>query len=136
MGAQGGVGVNGSYAIQGVRVMDYDFLVRNANMVADVLGSSVMAGLTWYNNGTQPLTQVQQVVAVCGPSPCGSGSRGYDTSDYAYTLGYGEASDTGGGTYDSLTPYNTVFQHGEYSNITRTTQCALSVTPALSPSSY
>lgn len=136
MGAQGGAGVNGWYAIQGVRVMDYDFLVSNANMVADVIGSSVMAGLTRYNNGTQPLTQVQQVAAVCGPSPCGSGSRGYDTSAYAYTLGYGEASDTGGGTYDSLTPYNTMFQHGEYSNVTGTIKWAPSVTQTLPPSFY
>src|SRR5260370_18402668 len=70
MGAQGGVGVNGWYAIQGVRVMYFDFLVRNANMVADVLGSSVMAGLTPDNNCTQTLTQVHQGEACrwCSPT--------------------------------------------------------------------
>lgn len=136
MGAQGAPGVNGWYAVQGVRAMDFDFLVSNPNMVGDVIGSSTMAALTYYNDGSRLLTQVPLVVAVCGPSPCGSGSRAYDTTANGFSLGYGEASDSGGSTYDSLTPYNTMFQHGEFDLLTGLLAWVSGVTQTLPASFY
>jgi len=140
-----------TWAVQYVSAMDIDFLGSSYNLVGNILGSQDLANLTFYNNGTQPIPQVDQVIALCGPSPCGPGSRLYDDASYIYALGFGEASDDGtGGTSanagcsgtnyttscHSLNPYSTLFVHGDYSSATSTVTWALGVTQALPPSFY
>jgi hypothetical protein len=129
-------GSNGWWAVQAVRLMDIDYLATSYNLVGNVVGSVQAVALTSYNNGTTPLSQVNMVVAVCGPSPCGPNSRSYDAAVYAYALGYGEASDTGSSGYDSLTPYSTLFLHGDYSNTTGAISWASGVTKTLPASFY
>jgi hypothetical protein len=116
MGAVGDPGVNGWWAIQGTRALDINFLGSSYNSVGNVLGSAEMAALTKYNQNIIPLTNVRMVVAVCGPTPCGSGSRSYDSQAYEYSLGYGESVDNGSSGFDSLVPYSTLLLHGDYSN--------------------
>jgi hypothetical protein len=82
------------------------------------------------------MPQVDKVVAVCGPSPCGPGSRSYDQASYAYSLGYGETSDDGSSGFDSLVPYSTLLLHGEYSNVTGLLTWSGSLTQTLSASFY
>jgi hypothetical protein len=135
-GAVSCAGSNGWWGVQAVEAVSIDFLATTYNLVGDVIGSSEMASLNKGNVSGNPMGQVDTAVAVCGPSPCGSGSRSYDSDAYAYTIGYGNASDTGGGTYDSLTPYTTLFLHGEYSNVTGTTTWANGVTHTLPASFY
>ena len=135
-GAVSCAGSNGWWGVQAVEAISIDFLATTYNLVGDVIGSSEMASLNKGNVSGNPMGQVNMAVAVCGPSPCGSGSRSYDSDAYAYTIGYGNASDTGGGTFDSLTPYTTLFLHGEYSNVTGATTWANGVTQTLPPSFY
>ena len=144
-------GANGYYAFQAARAFDPAFTTSNYNMVGDVAGSSAQQSLVHLYSPYSTLTSVNEGVALCGPSPCGAGSRGYDDRDYAYTFGYGEASDNGtGGTTGgagcgsgvtgyachSITPYSTVLMHGEYSNISNSTIWANGITQTLPTSFY
>ena len=129
------IGANGYYAFQGNRAYDIDFLGSSYNLIGNVAGSTEMANLK-ISGGSTPLPQTDRVVAVCGPSPCGPSSRSYDQASYAYSLGYGESSDTGSSGFDSITPYSTLFLHGAYSNVTNAITWSGSVTQTLPASFY
>lgn len=145
------IGTNGWWAFQAARAADIDFLAKSYNMIGDVVGSSAMTGLIATDEGNSILSQVNMAVALCGPSPCGAASRVYETSAYAYSVGYGEASDDGTGgsaagtgcdisptpsyACHSLVPYSTLFLHGEYSDVTGTTNWSSGTTQTL-PSSF
>jgi hypothetical protein len=131
-----GPGVNGWWLTEGAIAENISFLQTNFNSVGNVLGSQDMANLTAYDQGSPALVQRYMAVAVCGPSPCGSGSRDNFTSAYSYTLGYGESGDSGGGTHDSIAPYNTLFIHGDYSSATKSVTWANGVTHTLPASFY
>jgi hypothetical protein len=120
---RGTVTCNGTYAVQADRLMDMDFLATSYNLVGDVVGSAQLSSLT-ANNGGTTLPFAYMVTAVCGPSPCGSGSRQYDEEGYGYSIGFGEEDDDGSSGFDSLLPYSTLFLDGEYNTITATTTWA------------
>lgn len=131
-GIQGNAGINGWQEFQASRDVNVTFLHTNVNLIGNVVGSSAQAALYAYGN---PESQVNMAVAVCGPAPCGPGSRGY-TSAYAYTIGYGEASDDGSSGFDSLNPYTTLFIHGDYSNMTGPVNWHPGITQSLPASFY
>jgi len=118
----------GHWTVQGDRPMDVDFLGSSYNFIGDVVGSKELLATG--------LSGVEQVVGQCGPSPCGSGSRSYDTAYYLYSLGFGEASDTGGGSFDSTTPLTTGLFHGEYSVLTNAVTWASGLSQTLPASFY
>jgi hypothetical protein len=140
-----------TWSVQYIFAMDIDFLGSSYNLVGNVLGSQDLANLTPYNSGGSPIPEVNEVVALCGPSPCGAGSRSYDQTSYIHALGFGEASDDGtGGTSanagcsgtdyttscHSLIPYSTLFVHGDYSSATGAVTWASGVTQTLPASFY
>jgi hypothetical protein len=147
---------NGWWEVQANRALDLDFLSTLVNDVGNVLGSNDMATLGHYNNNSTPLTQTTAANAICGPSPCGAGSRSYDAVAYAYSLGYGETSDDGtGGTTNgagcgggigtgtpanypchSIAPYSTLFTHGTYNSPGAKITWAGSLTHTLPASFY
>jgi hypothetical protein len=126
---------SGYYVFQENNAFLFGYESSSINMVGDVAGSSQMAGLLLNGNGGA-MPQVDTVVAECGPSPCGAGSKNYGSQATGWAWGYGTSSDGGGGTYDSLTPYSSRFFHGEYSGVTTNTSWASSVTHNLPPSFY
>jgi len=137
MGQPGGNGVNGWWTPEAARAEIVDFLGTNYNTVGNVLGSVDMASLYKYDNvPSGQLTQTRMAVAVCGPSPCGSGSRDNFGTAYDYTLGYGESADDGSSGFDSITPYNTTFLHGDYASATNAVSWANGVTHSIPPSFY
>ena len=93
------------YTNQADRAFDANALNSNTNVIANVEGST---GQSSIGSG------VALAVAVCGPSPCGAGSRIYQGTWYNETYGYGTSSDTGSQAIDSIIPYDTTFLHGEY----------------------
>ncbi len=97
------------------------------NLVGAILGSQDMKNLGMPN--------VKEVVAICGPAPCGSGSRNYDSVSYDMTLGYCGSS-TGGGSCDSILPYNTFFAHGVYASADSSVTWSGTLTHALPVSFY
>lgn len=138
------------YSAQFVHAEDFDFLSSSENSVGNVLGSQDLASLNIYNRAGSPMPQTKMVVSLCGPSPCGAGSRSYDQNSYDYSLGFGESSDDGtGGTNagagcgsgvtgyscHSLTPYSTLFVHGDYSSADKSITWATGVTQTL-PASF
>ncbi len=126
----------GTWSVQYVAAMDIDFLGSSYNLVGNILGSQDMAALLAYNTAGYPLAQANQVTAVCGPAPCGPGSRSYDATAYAYALGYGEASDDGSSGNDSLVPFSTLFPHGNYTSPSGAIAWSGSVTYTLPASFY
>jgi hypothetical protein len=126
------------WGFQSARAMDVDFLASSPNFVGDVVGSSQMQSLDedYSGPGGSPLSQVNMNVAVCGPAPCGPGSRGYDNVAYGYSLGFGESSDDGSSGFDTITPYSTMFLHGDYSNITGSASWTSGITQTLPASFY
>lgn len=126
---------SGYYLFQENNAFLYGYESSSINMVGDIAGSSQMAGLLMNGNGST-MPQVDTVVAVCGPSPCGAGSKNYGAQATGWAWGYGTSSDGGGGSYDSVTPYNSRFFHGEYSEITTNTTWASSTTHTLPASFY
>jgi hypothetical protein len=138
---------SGFYAYQADWAVSPGFITSNNNFVGDVVGSAAAENNTAYGN---PVTKVDTTVSLCGPSPCGAGSRPYDGDVFDFTFGYGEASDDGtGGTTDgagcdgsfgypchSLLSYNTTFIHGTYSNISGAITWASGVTQSLPNSFY
>jgi len=126
-------GTNGWWEFQASRAVNVTYEGTNFNLVGDVVGSPEQSALLAYGN---PISLVNQAVAVCGVSPCGPGSRSYDNTAFAYTFGYGEASDTGSSGYDSLLPFSTLLLHGEYSNITSSVTWATGLSQVLPPSFY
>jgi hypothetical protein len=133
IGTMGNSGINGWWEFQAVKAASADYVSNDENFIGNVVGSTTMQSITDYGN-LQP--SVEMVVAVCGPSPCGSGSRPYTGEEYGYSFGYGATADTGGSTYNSLTPYSTALMHGEYGNITSTTYWVSELTQTLPPSFY
>lgn len=129
-------GSNGIQQTQAVRAVNLTYLSTYANLVGNVVGSTAMQALKPYS---QVEPEVYQVIAVCpsGVSTnCGSGSRGYDSTVYDYSIGYGETSDDGSSGYDALAPYTTMFRHGDYSGATASTAWATGVTQTLPASFY
>src|SRR5260370_41910692 len=102
--------------------MDIDVRASSYMLVSAVVGSAEMASLTISGGGT-PMAQVDKVIAVCGPSPCGPGSRSYDQASYAYSLGYGETIDDGSSGFHTIQPYSTLLLPGETSNLPRLPTC-------------
>jgi hypothetical protein len=133
-GVQGDPGVNGWWATQQIWPFGLGIASSYYNLVGGILGSQDMANLTLYDEGT-PMAQTNEAVAVCGPSPCGPGSRPYDSQAIALTLGYWGADD-GSSPYGTLTPYSTLFEHGEYTSPSGMTTWSGSVTQALPASFY
>ena len=125
VGTQGASGVNGWWEFQGVRAVNATYEVSNMNEVGNVVGSADIASLHAYGNSSV-IPQVEMAWAICGSTPCGAGSRGYDHEVYGYTFGYAESGSngsgtgcgSGAGTCYSLTPWETIFLHGDYSYIT------------------
>ncbi len=101
-------GSSAYYTNQADRAFDADALNSNTNVIGNVEGST---GQSSIGSGTA------LAVAICGPSPCGSGSRIYQGDYYNETYGYGTSSDTGSQSIDSIIPYNTTFRHGEYGTV-------------------
>lgn len=129
-------GSNGMWGVQGTRAVNITFLGTSYNLAGNVVGSQDMAALTHYNDGVTPLPQVNQVVAVCGPSPCGPDTRPYDSAAFGYSIGYGETSDLGDYQTESLVPYATLFRHGDYSSVTNAVSWTNGVTHTLPASFY
>lgn len=137
-----------NWAVQYVGAFHEEFLGSRYNLIGNVFGSQDLASLNAYNLAGNRLSQVNQVTALCGPSPCGN--RSYDFSAYAYDLGFGEAADGGSGgatngagcdsaySYPchSLMPYNTLFRHGNYTSASATTTWSGSLTQTLPASLY
>ena len=126
-------GANGWMEFQQSRAFSPTFEDRNWNTIGNVLGSAAQSALRPYGN---PISLTHQVVAVCGPSPCGNGSRSYDNAAYTYTWGYGQGSDDGSSGFDSLESYSTALIHGDYSNISGSIAWADGVTHTLPASFY
>jgi hypothetical protein len=97
-----------SWAVQANRAVNIDFLGRYYNFVGNVVGSTDMLQLTFYNNGTTVLPADPLIVA---PQ-----TRSYDTETYGYSFGYGGAGAGDDGSYprDNALPYTTAFIHGDY----------------------
>jgi hypothetical protein len=125
-----------NWTVQQVEAFNIAFLGSAYNLIGNIIGSQDMANLLFYNTPGTPLPQANQVVAVCGPSPCGPGSRSYDDSAYAYVLGFGESSDDGSSGDDSIIPYNTLFAHGNYTSPSGAITWQGSVTHTLPASFY
>lgn len=151
----GGTGAGGvNWAVQYLAAIRIDFLGVNYNAVGNILGSQDRANLYPYNiNTASHIPQTSLVNAICGSSPCGSGSRSYDAVSYTYDLGFGEASDdgTGGlsngagclndtGTYaypcHSITPSVTFLRHANYDSATGSVSYSGSLTHTLPASFY
>jgi len=96
------------YTNQADRAFSANALNTNTNVIGNVEGST---GQSSIGSG------VALAVAVCGPSPCGSGSRTYQSVYYNEDYGYGTSSDTGTQSIDSILPYDTTFRHGEYGTV-------------------
>jgi hypothetical protein len=126
-------GYNGWWEFQQSRVFSPTFEDTNWNSVGNVLGSANQSNLFAYGSH---IGLTFWVVAVCGPSPCGPGSRSYDTVAYTYGWGYGEGADDGSSGFDSLVPYTTGFVHGDFSNISGSIEWANGVTHTLPASFY
>jgi hypothetical protein len=150
-GARQTVTTCNTWAVQYVAAFRVDFGGSGYNAIGNVLGSQDMAALSAYNIAGYGMGQVNQVVALCGPAPCGAGSRSYDAKSYAYDFGFGEASDDGsGGTAanagcsgtnystacHSVTPYSTFFSHGNYSGPTASATWSGTTTHSLPASFY
>lgn len=128
LGTQGNTGINGWWQPQVLRAVNPTALTSNLNLVANVIGSPEMSAMG---------TPVDKAWAVCGAgTPCGAGSRAYSGSVYGYTFGYATTSDNGTSTFDSLTPWNTLFLHGDYSYITGAITWSGSVTHTIPTSFY
>lgn len=115
------------YTNQADRAFDADALNSNTNVIGNVEGST---GQSSIGTGTA------LAVAVCGPSPCGSGTRIYQGVYYNETYGYGTSSDTGSQSIDSIIPYNTSFRHGEYGTVNNAIIWASGYTQTLPASFY
>ena len=146
LGVYGNAGVNGWWEFQGSKAISSDFDESSINFVGGVHGSAFQQSLQAYGS---PQASTDRVVAMCGPVTCGTNSRPYDANNYGMSFGYGVTSDTGGTgsvnqgcsvsdgyTCESLTPYNTLFLHGEYSNISGSTTWSGSVSHTLPTSLY
>jgi hypothetical protein len=140
-----------TWAVQYVAGMKVDFLGSSYNVVGNVIGSQDLASLNVYNAAQSPMAQGNMVVSICGPSPCGPGSRSYDAVAYGYNFGFGEASDDGTGGVSngagcspttlpypchSLVPYSTLFSHGNYSSPSAAINWTAGITRTLPPSLY
>jgi hypothetical protein len=118
------------WAIQANRAIDADFLTSSWNYVGDVVGSSDMANLHFYN-GPTPLPQVAMTIS---PS-----NRSYDDAAYGYSFGYGEASDSGDSSFECgspCVPYTTAFLHGEFNNVNGTITWAATPPAHTLPASF
>jgi hypothetical protein len=128
-------GSNGWWTFQGSRAMAIDHLSTSYNFVGNVSGSAQQNALMAY--GTQQTTHVGLLQF--------SSTRSYDSVNYNFTFGYGEANDTGSGTgcdgstnppCHSTNAYSTAFLHGNYTNADGNTNWAPGVTHSLPPSFY
>lgn len=128
-------GANGWWTFQGSRAMSIDHLSTSYNFVGNAAGSAQQNALLAY--GTQQTTHVALLQY--------ASSRSYDSVNYNFAFGYGEASDTGSGTgcdgstnppCHSTNAYATAFLHGNYTNADGAINWAPGVTHTLPPSFY
>jgi hypothetical protein len=137
LGEFGLSGITAWLPFQGARAVNPTYETTNPNFVGNVVGTAgFMQLLAYANVAPNFIAHVSQVVAVCGPSPCGSGSRSYDAAVYSYSYGYGEDSDDGSSGFDSSVPYTTRFLHGDYDVASNAITWASGVTQTLPPSFY
>jgi hypothetical protein len=136
MGAWGGSGVKAWWNFYNMNGLTASALSTNYNSVGNIYGSTTFMSVS--ANGTlgNGDTYNRMVVAICGPIPCGTNSwNDYSNIGFNYSLGYNEGS-TGGGSSDSLYPYNTLFIHGDYASATNAVTWASGVTHTLPASFY
>jgi hypothetical protein len=129
LGIYGKPGVNSWTTSQAVRAVEIQYLTSNVNLVGNVVGSSLMKKLTYLYGSHQPLSQSNSVVAPA--------YRDYDLVAYGYSFGFHAANDNGkNGQQESQAPFKTLFWHGDYSDITKSTVWAPGVTHSLPASFY
>jgi len=126
-------GVNGHYGFQAARAMQISYLSTKNNFVANVVGSAQMQSLMGFN---YPLSQKPDVDY--------SSTRDYDAIAYAWSFGYGRASDdgSGDGCNGGAPPCHRTgtvssdFFHGNYNNVDGSITWASSVPHPLPASFY
>jgi hypothetical protein len=128
-------GTNGWWTFQGSRALSIDHLSTSYNFVGNAAGSAQQNALLAY--GKQQTTHVAVLQY--------ASTRSYDSVNYNFAFGYGEASDTGSGTgcdgstnppCHSTNAYATAFLHGNYTNADGAINWAPGVTHTLPPSFY
>lgn len=128
-------GANGTWSFQASRAMAIDHLSTSYNFVGNVSGSNAQNALIAY--GTQQTTHMGILQY--------SASRSYDSVNYNFTFGYGEANDTGSGTgcdgstnppCHSTNAYSTALLHGNYTNADGALNWVSGLTHTLPPSFY
>jgi hypothetical protein len=128
-GSRGTVDCSGGHwTTQGDRPIDIDFLGSNYNYIGDVVGSAELTATG--------MAGVRMVVGACGPSPCGAGTRQYEGTYYLYSLGYGEAVDSGSDGTESAKPFSTGLFHGEFDIVSNVVNWASSLPQVLPSSLY
>lgn len=96
-----------TYPFQASRAFQVSYLADRTNSIGNVIGSTDQESNPGYGSGVTGVDSVQWTA-----------TRIYDTTVYGWSVGYGEASDSGTWALDSATAYSTAFLHGNYSNIT------------------
>ena len=127
-------GTNSWSSFQASRSMSIDHLSTSYNFVGNVTGSDAQNTLLAYGNPTTHVAILQY------PS-----TRSYDSVNYNWTFGYGEASDVGSGTgcsgstnppCHSTNAFGTAFMHGNYTHADGNITWASGVTQVLPASFY
>jgi hypothetical protein len=129
VGVQGNSGINGWWTTQANRAVQLHYQTSYFNLVGGVVGSQDMAKLTNGDAGVTTSPVVAEAIA-------GQTTLQYNSTNYELALGYGSTGDSGTSGFDSLLPYNTLFEHGEYSFKNASTTWSGSVTQTLPPSFY
>jgi hypothetical protein len=126
-------GTNGHYGFQAARAMQFSYLATRNNFIANVVGSAPMQALIGYN---WPMAQK--------PSIKFPALRSYDATAYAWSFGYGEASDNGSGTgcnggtlpcHRASTAASDLF-HGNFNNVDSSITWTASISHTLPASFY
>lgn len=126
-------GPNGHYGFQAARAIDLSYLATADSYVANVVGSAQMQALRGYN------APLKQNASIEYPE-----RRNYDAAAYGWSFGYGSTSDDGNGTgcgggktiCHSAGVSATNFFHGNFSNITRSTDWTAGLPRQLPASFY
>lgn len=92
------------WAVQNTRAVALDFACRYYSLLGNVVGSSEMLNLTYYNNGSRKIPAFPQSVAPA--------SRSYDNATYGFSFGYASSGDDGTSAFANQQPYSTAFLHG------------------------
>ncbi len=99
---------NSWWACQANRAVCIDAWSRKYNLVGNVVGSTDLLKVTYYNNGTRILPMTPMIIA--------RSTRAYDDGTYGYSFGYagGGGGDDGSCSGDTTIPFTTAFIHGNY----------------------